>query len=86
VPPGGIGQRETAMTEWLDAHRGIDGRAIAPAEACGVVIDAIAVYVNTSRYAVGSSHDGWCRVIRRASAKCETTNRRVPRPPHKSPP
>jgi hypothetical protein len=31
----------------------IDGWAIAPAEACGVVIDAIAVYVNTSRYAMG---------------------------------
>lgn len=77
-PLGGIGQRDTAMTECLDEHRGIDGWAIAHAEACGVLIDAIAVYVNASTYAVGSSHDGWCRVIRRASTKCERTNRRVP--------
>jgi hypothetical protein len=45
VPPGGIGQRYTAVTAWLDDNCGVDGWPIAPAGVRGGVNDAMAVYV-----------------------------------------
>lgn len=52
VPPGGFGQRYTAVKEWLDDNCGIDGWSIAPAGVRGVVNDAVAVYVGTPACAV----------------------------------
>lgn len=51
-PPGGIGQRYTAMTDWLDDNCGINGWSIAPAGIRGVVNDAVAAYVNSPVCAV----------------------------------
>ena len=53
VPPGGIGQPYTAMTEWLDENCGIGGWSIASAGTRGILNDAVAVYVNTPTCAVG---------------------------------
>jgi hypothetical protein len=50
VPGSGFGRRYTAMTTWLDDNCGIDGWSMIPAR--GVVIDAVAVYVNTPTCAV----------------------------------
>src|SRR5215472_9640886 len=52
LPPGGLGQRDTAMTAWLDDNCGIDGWSMAPAGVRGVVNDAVAVYVRTPTCAV----------------------------------
>ena len=47
VPPGGIGHRYPAMSEWLDDNCGIKGWAITLAGTRGVLNDAVAVYVST---------------------------------------
>jgi len=52
LPPGGIGQRYKAMTDWLDDNCGIDGWLMTPAGVRGVVNDAVAVYVGTPTCAV----------------------------------
>jgi hypothetical protein len=44
VPPGGLGQRYTHMTDWLDANCGADGWAITPSGMRGVLNDAISIY------------------------------------------
>ena len=35
VPPGGLGQRHTQITAWLDKNCGANGRAITPSERAG---------------------------------------------------
>jgi hypothetical protein len=35
VPPGGLGQRYTQMTAWLDENCGADGWAVTPQERAG---------------------------------------------------
>ena len=44
VPPGGLGQRYSQITDWLDANCGADGWALTPAGTRGVLNDAISVY------------------------------------------
>jgi hypothetical protein len=46
VPSDGIGQRYTAMRDWLDENCGVGGWSIAPAGTRGALNDAIAVYIN----------------------------------------
>jgi hypothetical protein len=44
VPPGGLGQRHSQMTIWLDENCGADGWAMTPSGMRGVLNDAISVY------------------------------------------
>ena len=44
VPPGGLGQRYSEMTAWLDANCGADGWTITPSGVRGVLNDAISIY------------------------------------------
>jgi len=75
------------MCEWLDENCGIDGWAIAPAGTRDVLIDAIAVYVNTptcamgfvARWLVPGEPHGFYEV------RADEPTQRVPMPPHKSP-
>lgn len=46
VPPGGLGHRYPAMSEWLDENCGVNGWAITSAGTRGVLNDAVAVYVS----------------------------------------
>src|ERR1700760_1545173 len=45
VPPGGLGQRYSQITDWLDENCGADGWALTPAGTRGVLNDAISVYL-----------------------------------------
>ena len=44
VPPGGLGQRYSHMTAWLDQNCGADGWAVTPSGTRGVLNDAISIY------------------------------------------
>jgi len=44
VPPGGLGQRLTQLTAWLDENCGSDGWAMTPSGMRGVLNDAVSVY------------------------------------------
>jgi hypothetical protein len=44
VPPGGLGQRYSEMTAWLDQNCGADGWTITPSGVRGVLNDAISIY------------------------------------------
>jgi hypothetical protein len=44
VPPGGLGQRYSEMTAWLDQKCGADGWAVTPSGTRGVLNDAISIY------------------------------------------
>jgi hypothetical protein len=44
VPPGGLGQRYSRITDWLDENCGADSWALTPAGIRGVLNDAISVY------------------------------------------
>jgi hypothetical protein len=44
VSPGGLGQRYSQITDWLDANCGADGWALTPAGTRGVLNDAISIY------------------------------------------
>jgi hypothetical protein len=44
VPPGGLGQRYSGITAWLDANCGADGWAITPSGVRGVLNDAVSIY------------------------------------------
>jgi hypothetical protein len=44
VPPGGLRQRYSEMTAWLDQNCGADGWAITPSGVRGVLNDAISIY------------------------------------------
>jgi hypothetical protein len=84
VPPGGIGQRYTAMTEWLDENCGINGWSMTPAGTRGIFNDAMAVYVNSptcatgfiARWLVPGDPPGFYQV------REDEPTRRVPLPPH----
>jgi hypothetical protein len=88
VPLGGIGQRYIPMTEWLDENCGIHGWSITPAGTRGILNDAIAVYVNTptcavafvARWCVPGDPPGFYQL------REDEPERRIPNPPHKSPP
>jgi hypothetical protein len=41
VPPGGLGQRHTHSTAWLDENCGADGWALTPSGTRGVLNDAL---------------------------------------------
>src|SRR5260370_42656791 len=45
VPPGGLGQRYTQMTAWLDENCGADGWAVTPSGTRGILNDAISIYL-----------------------------------------
>jgi hypothetical protein len=44
IPPGGLGQRHSQITAWLDANCGSDGWAMTPSGTRGVLNDAISIY------------------------------------------
>ena len=44
VPPGGLGQRHTQITAWLDENCGADGWAVTPSGTRGVLNDALSIY------------------------------------------
>jgi hypothetical protein len=44
IPPGGLGQRHTHITAWLDDNCGADGWAMTPSEMRGVLNDAVSIY------------------------------------------
>ena len=44
VPAGGLGQRYSEMTAWLDANCGADSWAVTPSGVRGVLNDAISIY------------------------------------------
>ena len=44
VPPGGVGQRHTQITAWLDENCGAHGWAMTPSGTRGVLNDALSIY------------------------------------------
>jgi hypothetical protein len=44
VPPGGLGQRYTHITAWLDENCGADGWSMTPSGMRGVLNDAVSIY------------------------------------------
>jgi len=44
VPPSGLGQRYTEITEWLDGNCGADSWAITPFGLRGLLNDAVSIY------------------------------------------
>jgi hypothetical protein len=68
VPPGGFGERLTAMHEWLDANCGCDGWAMTPSGMRAVLNDAVSVYFLDATLA-NAFVARWC-----ASTKVETVN------------
>jgi hypothetical protein len=44
VPPGGLGQRHTQITAWLDENCGSDGWEMTPSGMRGVLNDAVSIY------------------------------------------
>jgi hypothetical protein len=44
VPPGGLGQRHTQITAWLDENCGSNGWAMTPSGVRGVLNDAVSLY------------------------------------------
>jgi hypothetical protein len=84
VPPGGLGHRYPAMTEWLDDNCGNTRWAMTPAGTRGVLNDAMAVYVSNptcavafvARWLVPGDPPGFYQLREDEPA------RRVPRPAH----
>ena len=66
VPPGGLGQRYSEVTAWLDANCGSDGWAMTPSGTRGVLNDAISIYFADATLA-GAFVARWC-----AGSKVET--------------
>ena len=59
VPPGGLGQRYTQITAWLDENCGADGWAMTPSGTRGVLNDALSIYFGDATLA--SAFVGrWC--------------------------
>ena len=44
VPPGGLGQRYSEMTAWLDENCGADGWTMTSSGMRGVLNDAVSIY------------------------------------------
>ena len=59
VPPGGLGQRPSQMTTWLDENCGADGWAMTPSGMRGVLNDAISIYFLDATIA-GAFVARWC--------------------------
>ena len=59
VPPGGLGQRYSEMTAWLDANCGADSWAVTPSGVRGVLNDAISIYFADATLA-SAFVDRWC--------------------------
>jgi hypothetical protein len=66
VPPGGLGQRYSQITDWLDANCGADGWALTAAGTRGVLNDAVSIYFADATLA-SAFVERWC-----ASSKIET--------------
>ena len=60
VPPGGLGQRYSAMTAWLDANCGAEGWAITPSGVRGVLNDAVSIYFEDATLA-SAFVARWCQ-------------------------
>ena len=67
IPPGGLGQRYSRITDWLDANCGVDGWALTPAGTRGVLNDAISICFADATLA-GAFVARWC-----VGAKAEAT-------------
>jgi hypothetical protein len=59
VPPGGLGQRYSQITDWLDENCGADGWALTPAGTRGVLNDAVSIYFADATLA-GAFVARWC--------------------------
>jgi hypothetical protein len=59
VPPGGLGQRYSQITDWLDENCGADGWAVTPAGTRGVLNDAVSIYFADATLA-GAFVARWC--------------------------
>ena len=59
VPPGGLGQRYSRLTAWLDQNCGADGWAVTPSGMRGVLNDAISIYFADATLA-GAFVARWC--------------------------
>ena len=59
IPPGGLGQRYSKITDWLDANCGADGWALTSAGTRGVLNDAISIYFADATLA-GAFVARWC--------------------------
>jgi hypothetical protein len=66
VPPGGLGQRYTQITAWLDENCGADGWSMTPSGMRGVLNDAVSIYFADATLA-SAFVARWC-----ASSKVET--------------
>src|SRR6266404_1282090 len=53
VPPGGLGQRYSHITAWLDENCSSDGWAMAPSGLRGVLNDAVSIYFAEATLASG---------------------------------
>ena len=58
VPEGGLGERLSELSAWLDENCGADGWALTPSGLRGVVNDAFAVYFAIPRSRAPLSRDG----------------------------
>jgi hypothetical protein len=67
VPPGGLGQRHSQITAWLDENCGADGWAMTPSGTRGVLNDALSIYFADATLA-SAFVARWCAV-----AKVQTT-------------
>ena len=67
VPPGGLGQRHSQMTAWLDENCGADGWAMTPSGSRGVLNDAVSIYLLDATLA-GAFVARWCAGYRVESA------------------
>ena len=66
VPPGGLGQRHTQITAWLDENCGSNGWAMTPSGVRGVFNDAVSLYFADATLA-SAFVARWC-----AGSKVET--------------
>ena len=67
VPPEGLGQRHTQITDWLDENCGADAWAMTPSGTRGVLNDALSIYFADATLA-SAFVARWC-----VRAKVETT-------------
>ena len=67
VPPGGLGQRHSELTAWLDQNCGADGRGITPSGVRGVLNDAISIYFADATLA-SALVARWCQGLKAESA------------------
>jgi hypothetical protein len=67
VPPGGLGQRHTQITAWLDENCGSNGWSMTPSGVRGVLNDAVSLYFADATFA-SAFVARWC-----AGSKAETT-------------